>query len=151
MGIFSFAAMDALAKHLVATYPAIEVVWARNVGQLAFVVIYLGPRLFTSVRTRFAGLHLVRSTTQLATTFLFFLALHYMGLAEATALAGISPVLIMLGAGLFLGEKLGKAKLVAVGAAMAGALIITRLGWACSRRRPFCRWLAHFSLPPTCC
>ncbi len=128
IGIFAFTAMDALAKHLVATYPAIEVVWARNVGQLLFVLIYLGPRLVRSVKTRFPGWHLLRSVTQLGTTVLFFVALNSIGLAEATALADINPVLITLGAALFLGEKLGKARLVGVGAAMIGALIITRPG-----------------------
>lgn len=126
--IFCFTAMDALAKHLVATYPAIEVVWARNVGQLAFVLLYLGPRLIRSVRTRFPLWHLLRSTTQLATTILFFVALNSIGLAEATALADINPVLITLGAGLFLGEKLGRARLVGVAVALLGALIITRPG-----------------------
>lgn len=126
--IFCFTAMDALAKHLVAHYPAIEAVWARNVGQLAFVLLYLGPRLVAAVRTRFAFWHLVRSVTQLATTILFFVALHSIGLAEATALADINPVLITLGAGLFLGEKLGRARLIGVGVAMLGALIITRPG-----------------------
>jgi drug/metabolite transporter (DMT)-like permease len=126
--IFCFTAMDALAKHLVVAYPATEVVWARNVGQLVFVAIYLGPRLLTSVRTRFAGWHLLRGLTQLATTMLFFTSLRYIGLAEATALADISPVLITLGAGLFLKERLGRARIVGVLAALVGALVITRPG-----------------------
>ena len=50
--IFAFTAMDALAKHLVAIYPTVQVVWARNIGQLVFVVLYLGPRLGEAVRTR---------------------------------------------------------------------------------------------------
>ncbi len=77
--------MDALAKHLVASYPALEVVWARNVGQLAFVLIYLGPKITTAVRTKLPGWHVLRSATQLGTTILFFTSLSYIGLAEATA------------------------------------------------------------------
>ena len=126
--IFCFTAMDALAKHLVALYPATEVVWARNLGQLGFVLIYLGPRLPTAVRTRFAGWHLLRGLTQLATTMLFFASLRFIGLAEATALADISPVLITLGAAVFLKERLGRARIAGVLAALAGALVITRPG-----------------------
>ena len=128
IAIFFFTAMDALAKHLVAHYPAIEAVWARNVGQLAFVLIYLGPKLTTAVRTKLPGWHVLRSATQLGTTILFFTSLQYIGLAEATALADINPVLITLGAGLFLGEKLTRARLIAVGVAMIGALILIRPG-----------------------
>ena len=128
IAIFFFTAMDALAKHLVASYPAIEAVWARYVGQLAFVLIYLGPKLTTAVRTKFPGWHVLRSATQLGTTILFFTSLTYIGLAEATALADLNPVLITLGAGLFLGEKLTRARLVGVGVAMIGALILIRPG-----------------------
>ena len=128
IAIFFFTAMDALAKHLVASYPALEVVWARNVGQLAFVLIYLGPKITTAVRTKLPGWHVLRSATQLGTTILFFTSLSYIGLAEATALADINPVLITLGAGLFLGEKLTRARLVGVGVAMIGALILIRPG-----------------------
>ena len=128
IAIFFFTAMDALAKHLVAHYPAIEAVWARNVGQLVFVLIFLGPKITTAVRTRLPGWHVLRSATQLGTTVLFFTSLNYIGLAEATALADINPVLITLGAGLFLGEKLTRARLIAVGVAMVGALILIRPG-----------------------
>ena len=91
IAIFFFTAMDALAKHLVAHYPAIEAVWARNVGQLAFVLIYLGPKLTTAVRTKLPGWHVLRSATQLGTTILFFTSLQYIGLAEATALPSRPP------------------------------------------------------------
>jgi len=59
---------------------------------------------------------------------MFFLSLKYIGLAEATALADISPVLITLGAGLFLGERLGRSRLTGVAMAAVGALIVIRPG-----------------------
>ncbi|MBI1172242.1 EamA family transporter [bacterium] len=126
--IFCFTAMDALAKHMIALYPTIEVIWARNVGQLFFVLLYFGPRLRQAVRTRMPGWHLLRSMTQLGATVFFFVSLNYIGLAEATALADINPVLITLGAALFLGERLSRARVTGVLAALVGALIITRPG-----------------------
>lgn len=128
ISIFCFTAMDAVAKHLVGLYPAVEVVWARNVGQLGFVLLLLGPRLRAAIRTRLPGWHFLRALAQLTTTAAFFLALGQIGLAEATALADINPVLITLGAALFLGERLGRARLIGVAIAMIGALIITRPG-----------------------
>lgn len=126
--IFAFTAMDALAKHLVAIYPTVQVVWARNIGQLVFVLLYLGPRLAQALRTRYPGLHLARSMTQLAATGLFFLSLTQIGLAEATALAGINPVLITLGAALLLGERLTRARVLGLILALVGALIVIRPG-----------------------
>ncbi len=126
--IFCFTAMDALAKHLVSIYPTIEVVWARNVGQLGFVLLYLGPRLKQAVRTRLPGWHVLRSLTQLGATAFFFVSLNYIGLAEATALADINPILITLGAALFLGERMSPARLVGVIVAAVGAVIVIRPG-----------------------
>ena len=126
--IFCFTAMDALAKHLVGLYPTIEVVWARNVGQLAFVLIYLGPRLRQAVRTRLPDWHFLRSLTQLGATVFFFVSLNYIGLAEATALADINPILITLGAALFLGERMSRARIIGVVVAAMGAVIVIRPG-----------------------
>ena len=128
LAIFCFTAMDALAKHLVAIYPTVEVVWARNVGQLAFVLMYLGPRLKQAVKTRLPGWHFLRSLTQLGATAFFFVSLNSIGLAEATALADINPILITLGAALFLGEKMSPARIVGVVVAAIGALIVIRPG-----------------------
>lgn len=128
LAIFCFTAMDALAKHLVAIYPTIEVVWARNVGQLGFVLLYLGPRLKQAVRTKLPGWHFLRSLTQLGATVFFFVSLNYIGLAEATALADINPILITIGAALFLGERMSPARIVGVIVAALGALIVIRPG-----------------------
>lgn len=128
MGIFCFTAMDALAKYLVAYYPTAEVVWARFIGHFVCVALYLGPRFVPSLKTTMPWWHLARSATQLGATVFFFLSLNYIGLAEATALAAIAPLLITLGAALFLGEALGLHRIIGVVAAMVGALIVTRPG-----------------------
>ncbi len=129
-GIFCFTAMDALAKALLETYSTAIVVWARFAGHLLFVVLYLRARLLPSLVTTMPWWHVLRSFTQLGATVFFFLSLNYIGLAEATALAGIAPLLITLGAGLFLGEGLGRARIIGVGLALVGALIVIRPGAA---------------------
>jgi drug/metabolite transporter (DMT)-like permease len=130
LGVFLFTAMDALVKGLVGGYPAMQVVWARFTGQFVIVILLLSARgtLTDALRTRFPRLHIARSAFQFGTAGLYFLGLAYVGLAEAQALADISPVLITLGAALFLGEKLGPQRLLGVLAAMTGALIIIRPG-----------------------
>ena len=128
LSIVIFTSMDALAKAMVSDYPAPQVVWARFAGQLVLVTLILGPRLPQAARTRHPGTHVWRSMTQLGATTFFFLSLNHIGLAEATALTDCNPVLITLGAALFLGERLTLPRLIGVGLAMAGALIVIRPG-----------------------
>jgi drug/metabolite transporter (DMT)-like permease len=128
LGIFCFTAMDAAAKQLLETYPTAVVIWARFAGHLLFVALYLRSRFIPSLVTAWPWLHVARSLTQLGATVFFFASLNFIGLAEATALASISPLLITLGAGLFLGEVLGLQRLIGVGVALLGALIVIRPG-----------------------
>ncbi|MDR0809877.1 MAG: DMT family transporter, partial [Gemmobacter sp.] len=126
--ILFFTSMDAMAKLLTADYPVMQVVWARYTGQSVIVMLIFLPRLLPLLRTRYPVLQAVRSLFQFGSTAFFFLSLGYIGLAEATAISDISPVLITLGAGLFLGERLGPRRLFGVAAALLGALIIIRPG-----------------------
>ena len=128
LAVFLFTAMDATAKGLISRYPAQQVIWARFAGQALIVAILLGRRIGPMLRTEHPWLHLVRSAFQFMATAFFFLSLAYIGLPEATALADTSPVLITLGAALFLGEKLGRRRIFGVVAALTGALIIVRPG-----------------------
>ena len=128
VGIFCFTAMDAVAKHLVQSYPTAQVIWARYAGHFLLVVLYLGRRIGPALVTRLPWWHVARALTQLGATAFFFLSLNFIGLAEATALADINPVLITLGAALFLGEKLGLHRIIGVVAALVGALIVIRPG-----------------------
>lgn len=128
LAILMFTAMDALAKGLVARYPTAQVVWVRFAGQALLVALILNARLPVYARTAMPRLHVLRAFAQMGATGFFFLSLNYIGLAEATALTDLNPVLITLGAALFLGEKLGPRRIAGVLAAMVGAMIIIRPG-----------------------
>jgi drug/metabolite transporter (DMT)-like permease len=128
LAIVFFTAMDATAKGLIERYPAPQVIWVRFAGQLALVLVILRQHLGPVLRTRFPVLHFWRSASQFGATTFFFLSLPHIGLAEATAIADINPVLITLGAALFLGEKLGPRRIAGVGVALIGALIVIRPG-----------------------
>ena len=112
--IFLFTAMDATAKGLIARYPAPQVIWVRFAGQLVLTLLILRHHIGPVLRTRFPVLHFWRSASQFGATTFFFLSLPHIGLAEATAIADLNPVLITLGAALFLGERLGPRRLAAI-------------------------------------
>lgn len=130
LAILLFTAMDAAAKGLIQRYPVPQVVWARFLGQVLIVVLILRQATFTALRTRYPVQHLIRSACQLGATGCFFASLPHIGLAEATALTDLNPIMITLGAALFLGEKLGPRRIAGVIAAMIGAMIVIRPGAA---------------------
>ena len=134
-GVFLFSCMDSLAKDLVAQSPALQVVWLRYVIQAVLITAILAPRLAPRsarpmpLRTAHPWGHVIRAVFQVGATGFFFASLTHIGLAEATALADTNPVLITLGAALFLGERLTPARIIAVMVSMIGALIILRPGF----------------------
>lgn len=128
VSLFVFTMMDALGKALVAHYPVVQVVWWRNTGQMLLMLVVFRSRFFVHVRTRLWRMHVVRALAQMGASFFFFLSLTRVGLAEATAIMDINPVLITLGAALFFGERLGPRRLLGVAAALCGSLIIIRPG-----------------------
>ncbi len=127
-GIVQFTLLDALAKDLTSRYPVVQVLWVRLAVQLFVVLAVLRGAVATHIRTRVPRLHVARGVTQLGAGAFFFAALPYIGLAEATALADLNPVLVTLGAALFLGERLGPRRIAGVVVALAGAMIILRPG-----------------------
>ncbi|WP_298494099.1 DMT family transporter [uncultured Maritimibacter sp.] len=127
-GIFFMATMDVLAKLVVQDVHVAMAVWARYAGQTLVVTLFFLPKLGTIARTRYPVIQFVRSVLLLLGTSMFFLSLTYLGLAEATAIMDINPVLITLGGAIFLGEALGPRRAFGVAAALIGALIIIRPG-----------------------
>lgn len=126
--IFMFSAMDATAKHLMARYEVIQVVWARYAGMMVVVAIILAPRLGPLMRTRHLGLQLLRSGFLFAATLSFFSAISAMDIAAATAVMQVHPVILTLGAALLLREALGPRRIFGIVAALTGALIVIRPG-----------------------
>lgn len=130
LAVLCFTTLDAVVKLLIAGYPAAQLIWVRFAFQFLLLLGLLAMRdnARAILRTRFPGLQLLRAALQFATATLFFSSLAHIGLVEAQALADLSPVLITLGAALFLGERLDRARVIGVLVALAGALVILRPG-----------------------
>lgn len=126
--ILSFTLMDATAKYLTQFYHPAQVVWARFAGNMALLAAIFHVRLPGLLRTSQPGMQFLRCLTQIGSVGLFFTSLQVIGLAEATAIMDLNPVLITLGAALFLGEPIGIRRVLGIAAALAGALIIIRPG-----------------------
>jgi len=128
VSIFIFTLMDATAKHLAERYHPGQIIWARFATNFLIVAVIFAPRLRSTLVTRRPTVQLFRGITQLASGALFFTSLQWIGLAEATAIMDINPVLITLGAAVFLGERIGIRRALGIAAALCGAMIIIRPG-----------------------
>lgn len=125
-----FSAMDACAKGLAPRVGSIPAIWVRYTGQCLFVLLLINRNLPAAMRTRHPYLQLLRSIFLLIGTGCFFFGVAHIGLAEATAIMDLNPVLITLGAALFLGESIGPRRIFAIGISLVAALIIIRPGGA---------------------
>lgn len=123
-----FTLMDAVAKQLGGRYHPMQMIWARFAINLALVMMVFRGKLFPLFRSRQPVLQFGRGISQIITVTLYFVAIQHIGLAEAATLFDINPVLITLGAALFLGEHIGPRRIAGIAIAFLGAMIILRPG-----------------------
>ena len=129
LSVSCISVLDTTGKYLTRTYPVYQVVWARYVFHVFFMVVLLAPHLGRElVRTRRPDLQLARGLVLTLATFVFFKALSLMPLAEASAIAFLSPVLVTVLAVPLLGERANLATWIALGLGFLGTLLIIRPG-----------------------
>lgn len=124
------AGMDSLGKILMREFSTFQVTWARFLFHAVIVsllFLWQGQRNFA--RTRAPKLQLLRGLCMAGVNTSLYIAIQTISLAEATALIYLSPVLVTLLAGVFLGEKLSVRHLLAVTAGFVGVLVIIRPGF----------------------
>ena len=126
--VFCFASMDATAKYLMKEIGPAQTIWARYTVQALLVTVLILPKISIYGKTKYPKLQFVRSVALMMATTLFFFAFSKLGLAEASAIFNISPVLITLGAFLFLREQIGPRRVIGILVSLLGALIIIRPG-----------------------
>lgn len=121
--------MDGFAKELSARYSVIEIVWARYFFHLLYLLPVVLVRYGVSaLLPRHPGLQIVRGGLLLTSTILFFAAIAIMPIADALALVFISPLIVTALSPVFLDEKVGIRRWLAVSIGFIGALIIIRPG-----------------------
>jgi drug/metabolite transporter (DMT)-like permease len=128
LSVSLFSLMDAVVKHLGGQISVAQVLWARYFGQLVIILLICRQRAPRYLRTPHLGLQIFRSLMQLGAAACFFTALKYQGLAEATAIGDLAPILITIMAAVILGERIGPRRVFGVLAALVGAMIIIRPG-----------------------
>lgn len=123
-----FVCMTAIVKHVGSDVPATQSAFLRFALGLPFAIPQLWPLRRAGLTGRQAGLFAGRGLAHTVGVTCWFFAMTRIPLAEVTALNYLNPVFVTLGAALFLGERFEWRRLVAVAAALAGALLILRPG-----------------------
>ncbi|WP_417523197.1 DMT family transporter [Marinovum sp.] len=124
-----FVAVTALVKYLDNAVPAAEAAFLRYVLGLVFFLPMGRTLLATEMSARHWRLFGARGVVHSVGVILWFYAMTRIPMAEVTAMNYLSPVYVTLGAALFLGEKLAMRRILAVCAALLGAVIILRPGF----------------------
>jgi drug/metabolite transporter (DMT)-like permease len=128
--MLAFASMDAISKWLVVDYPITEIMWIRYGVFCVFAWLVVRPRGFVrAIRSRRPLLQGGRSLLAVVESLVFVLAFRYLPLADTHALAATAPLIVIALGVLFLGEKAGLARWLAVLAGFIGMLLIVRPGF----------------------
>lgn len=130
-GVACLGVNDAMAKALTANYSPLQILFLRNLialpAALAIAAAMGGTRALRSHRP---AAHLLRGLLWIGAAFLFFTSISVLPLAEATALTFVAPLFITAISAMFLGERVGWRRWLAVTAGFVGVLVIIRPGAA---------------------
>jgi drug/metabolite transporter (DMT)-like permease len=129
LAIGLFTLMDTIGKGLSARYPVPQVVWARYVFQLGWMLLLI-PRIgaIGLLRTTRLGMNLLRGLLLAVATLFMFTAISFVPLADAYTVTFIAPLLITVFSIPLLGERVGWRRWSAVVAGFVGVLIVIRPG-----------------------
>ncbi len=128
LAFFVFAAADAQAKLLTGWFHPLQVVWTRQLGLLAGVVVLLALKGPAILRTSRLGMQVLRGVLAVISASAFIFALRYVALADAVAVSFVAPFMVTILGALVLGEKVGPRRLTAVTIGFVGTLIVIRPG-----------------------
>ncbi len=115
--------MDVIAKYLTSSMASGQIVWSRMLFQSLFLLPMLYPlrrHLIVSQWHLFA----IRGVLIATATLFFFTSLIKMPVADTLAIFFVEPLLLTLLSPIFLNEKIGIRRLLAVIAGFIGALVI---------------------------
>ncbi len=119
------SASDAAAKWLSPHYDAAEIMWVRSMIGLPLAVVILAlTRGREGFRTRKLGGHAIRTGLMLIAWGPFIYALRTLPLADAFTIAFCSPLFMTVFGYLLLGERVTRARWIAVGVGFLGVVVV---------------------------
>ena len=123
-----FTATDAQVKFFGNHFSVLDLVWAKYFGQFFFLsFIFLRSRK-NLLQYGNLKLQILRGVCTICPTFLFFYGLQFVPLAEATAIAFLHPLVVVILSAIFFKQVILKKTIFIIVLGFIGVLIITRPG-----------------------
>ena len=123
-----FVAVNTIVRGLDGALPASQAAFIR----FLFGMVFLAPVIARALRGGFSrgiwGLFALRGALHVVAVVAWFYAMSRITVAEVTAIGFLNPIMVTIGAGLFLGERLALRRIIAIGVALIGALLVLRPG-----------------------
>ncbi len=124
----AFVGVNGIVRHLGTDLPAAQSAFIR----FTFGLMFLAPAIWQARATRFSApiLRLFgwRGLLHVAAVVFWFYAMARVPVAEMAAIGFLNPVVVLVIAGLLLGEGLGRGRVISILVALAGALVVLRPG-----------------------
>lgn len=124
-----FPVMNGIVQLLSVRYSSEQIVWARVLSHLVFILALFGPSFGIGiVRTTQLKWQIGRSVVLLMSTCFFFSGVKHLVLAKAASISFTAPFIVALLAWPMLGERVSISRLLAVVVAFLGVLVVIQPG-----------------------
>ncbi len=125
-----FSLNDVGIKFLSGDYALHQIVWVRAVVGIALTLSIVMPLEggYSLLKTRYPLIHITRGLCVVAANMAFFVGLASISLPEASAIFFIAPLFITALSVVFLNEKVGPRRWMAVGFGLTGVVVMLRPG-----------------------
>ncbi|KAF1018586.1 MAG: Riboflavin transporter [Paracidovorax wautersii] len=129
LGTICLCISDALAKSLSSFYAPVQLIFLRTLVVAPFLLVFVWRTAGAkALRSRTPRLHLFRGACNVASACLFYLGLRHLALAEATVIAFLAPILVVVLSAWVLRERVLARNWLAVFAGFGGVLFIVDPG-----------------------
>lgn len=125
-----FTTNDTVMKFVAQSLPLYQSITLRGLVIIVVLVIYTARRGGVSLRVPRGDIWplALRTVGEVGSTLLYLNALHHMPIGDLSAIMQSLPLMVMLAAAVFFGERLGPRRLAAVFVGLIGVMLILRPG-----------------------
>lgn len=125
----AFIASDSCMKLALADATLFQLVFMRGYAAVTLsLMLLVAMDQAKDIRRMFNPWLIARGLLEVIANFSFTFAIIYMAIADVTAIAQTCPLLVLLGARLFYGERLGSVRMFLVAVGIVGALLVAQPG-----------------------
>ena len=123
--VATFSMMDVTMKHLVETYPSVQVTFLRGIASLPllFAAVGIFGKWRDLIPKRWA-LHIVRGLLSVVTLWGFIYSVSLLSLSDAYTIFMSAPLLITALSVPLLGEHVGTRRWIAIGVGLCGVVLV---------------------------